>query len=211
MKNLISYELHEVETSKEYMCGPGGTALNGSQTSFLDLCAKNWKCNPETHKFDISNFYGGKKDLTDLRGIEFGVCDGNFFINDNNLNSLKGIALSIQLSLDISNNNLSELDSIPIFLGKDFFCYGNPLLKPEDVFKIEIGNQGKIHSDFGEFDTIIARMIRVPMSKGKSFSEVLLDIWSMLSDQNKKDLYKFLPNEGTGKIIKRSNKFGMNI
>ena len=73
---------------------------------------------------------------TDLSGfpdfIQFGKIDGNFFINGNELVSLKGCPYIIGGSFDCSYNKLTNLEYFPISIEGNLYCYNNRIKFTQD-------------------------------------------------------------------------------
>lgn len=63
----------------------------------------------------------------DYLPVQFGTVTGNFYVNKNNLITLKGSPYVVEGNLDCSENNLVNLDHFPQKLGKSCFCNNNKL------------------------------------------------------------------------------------
>lgn len=68
-----------------------------------------------------------KKKNLDYLPVQFGTVTGSFYINKNNLTTLKGSPYVVEGNLDCSENNLVNLHHFPQKLGKSCFCNNNKL------------------------------------------------------------------------------------
>lgn len=59
--------------------------------------------------------------------VKFNIVEGNFYCNDNELNSLKGAPTQVKGSFDCSRNNLESLEGSPQKIGVSFLCGYNRL------------------------------------------------------------------------------------
>ena len=117
---------------------------------------------------DVYLYY---KRLTKLQ-LKFNKVNGNFYCNNNYLESLKGSPIEINGGFDCSNNeltsfefspkiirgefdcgtnNIKTFEYFPRFVKRYFWCYGNPIYEVwqlfEDTTKIELLNDFDIFRD----------------------------------------------------------------
>ena len=84
--------------------------------------------------------YEEKTDQVYELPIQFGRVSGNFWINHNELRTLKGCPHTVGLSFSCENNELHSLASAPATIGHHFWCEANPLEEIGDI-KTHIGGQ----------------------------------------------------------------------
>jgi hypothetical protein len=145
---------------KEYKLFESSSQLTPDQIKWLDSCASGrWTLNPTTGLVDVVvDFDCDGQNLTDFKGVKFGVIEvgfdcsynnltslegapqhvgGYFFCYNNNLTSLKGAPQDVGGSFECSNNNLTSLEGAPQHVGKRFDCSNNNLTSlegaPQDV------------------------------------------------------------------------------
>ena len=81
--------------------------------------------------------------------INFNVVDGNFWIYQNGLLSLRGSPKKTTGSFSCSQNSLTSFEYAPEYIGKDFFCYRNNFTSL-DFFPKYIGGDLEIDDTFTE-------------------------------------------------------------
>ena len=88
------------------------TELSQEQKGWLDKCTEGeWTLNPQTGLVDVKgNFYCSNEDLTDFKGVRFGVVTGNFSCASNELPSLEGAPREVGGYFDCSSNRLTSLE-----------------------------------------------------------------------------------------------------
>jgi len=117
------------------------TELTPEQTEWLDkFTIGNWTLNPQTGLVDVDgSFYCNSKNLTDFKGVRFGVVTRGFYCYGNKLTSLKGAPQSAGRIFDCSKNELTSLEGAPKKVDGDFYCSENELTSlkgaPQEVGK----------------------------------------------------------------------------
>jgi hypothetical protein len=124
MKHIKNYkELFETQTE-----------LTPEQIEWLDKCTRGkWTLNKKTGLVDVDrDFQCDKQDLTDFKGVRFGVVTGRFDCSHNRLTSLEGAPQEAGKGFDCSRNSLTSLKGAPQKVGGDFFnCACNSLTSLE--------------------------------------------------------------------------------
>lgn len=227
MKNLKTYELFENDIiSKRF---------TNQQLAFINNLATGWTFNEETERIDIHGFSGNSSSeliKDNLNGVKFGVCNGNFSIDSNKLTTLDGCPKTILGFFSCEDNELTSLEGGPDVVHTDLYCEGNNLTSLKG-FPSEIG--GKVYINSKKYIrqnqipireiiesnytfinyiipmTLINRLRTIIKENRIEYSQSILKIWSELSNEEKKILITELPDSELGNVIKKSNKFGMNI
>ena len=103
--------------------------LNTEQIEFLDKFAKGkWTLNEKTGLVDIDgSFVCSCKNLSDFKGVRFGVVGWDFDCCHNNLTSLEGAPQEVGGDFICHNNKLTSLVGAPRKVRKRFYCYRNKL------------------------------------------------------------------------------------
>ena len=101
MKYIREYKVFEASAT---------AALTQEQISWLDKCVKgSWKLNPQTGFVDVyGDFYCGRQDLRDFKGVKFGKVSGDFSCEENELTSLVGAPQTVKGGFNCRNNPVSE-------------------------------------------------------------------------------------------------------
>ena len=100
MKNIKRYkELFESQTE-----------LTPEQMEWLDKFTRGtWTLNPQTGLVDVDGgFYCNSQNLTDFKGVRFGVVAGSFWCYNNKLTSLKDAPQKVGGSFNCFSNPVSE-------------------------------------------------------------------------------------------------------
>ena len=107
--------------------------LNKEQIEFLNKIAKvRWTINEKTGLVDIEgSFNCFCKNLTDFKGVKFGVVTGDFYCHSNSLTSLYGAPQEVGGNFYCLNNSLTSLVGAPQNVGRDFACSNNSLTSLE--------------------------------------------------------------------------------
>jgi hypothetical protein len=81
-----------------------------------------WKINKDTGLVDVvGNFNIGQDTrLKDLRGLRFGLVDGDFIIDNTNIGSLEGSPKRVNGDFDFSISLVGSLEGSPRYIGGDF-------------------------------------------------------------------------------------------
>lgn len=99
----------------------------------------------------IGNVNIANKNLNELP-FQFGIVQGSFYCNNNNLTSLKGCPYEVTGDFNCMGNILHSLKDCPINIHKNFYCAYNPL-KTIKGFKSNLG-KSLFHSCDSEKDCI---------------------------------------------------------
>ena len=115
---------------KHYKVFEASPALTPEQIEWLDGCTTgNWDLNLRTGEVDL--FHGGfdcsEQDLSDFKGVRFGVVEGRFDCSGNLLTSLEGAPRKVGGSFECDNNRLTSLVGAPREIGGTFSCHNNRL------------------------------------------------------------------------------------
>jgi len=87
-----------------------------------------WTFNKKTGLVDIKgNFDFSDKNLTDFKGVKFGVVTGSFFCDNNKLTSLEGAPQEVRGCFFCDYNKLTSLKGSPQKVGMSFSCSNNKL------------------------------------------------------------------------------------
>jgi hypothetical protein len=109
--------------------------LTKEQTEWLDKCTRGkWALNPQTGLVDVGgSFYCNSQNLTDFKGVRFGVVTRYFNCVANKLTSLKDAPQEVGGDFWCSNNELTSLKDAPKKVGGDFWCSNNELTSLKDA------------------------------------------------------------------------------
>jgi len=156
MKNLKTYSMFESVTE-----------LTQEQVEWLDKCTKGtWTLNPQTGLVDVDlDFSCTGQDLTDFKGVKFGVVGGHFSCYRNLLTSLVGAPQSVGGGFRCNNNRLTSLEGAPLKVGWDLSCENNPVSR----------------------DTL--KKIFAKMQKGTSYLAAVESLWSKIPQDDQVLLY----------------------
>ena len=107
--------------------------LNKEQIEFLNKIAKGrWTLNEKTGLVDIEgSFNCCSENLTDFKGVKFGVVTGYFRCSGNSLTSLVGAPQKVGGDFNCHINSLTSLYGAPQEVGGDFYCPNNKLTSLE--------------------------------------------------------------------------------
>jgi len=138
--------------------------LNKEQIEFLDQFTKGrWTLNEETGLVDIEgDFDCCRKNLTDFKGVRFGVVTGDFYCHDNSLTSLEGAPQEVGKYFDCSNNSLTSLVGAPKKVGRSFYCSNNSLTNL-------VGAPKKVRGDFYCHTNKLTSLVGAPQKVGETF------------------------------------------
>jgi hypothetical protein len=128
MKHVHPFKLFEASMA---------SGLTQSQKSWLYKCTRKrlpsgktskWTFDTSTGLVDVAgNFYCSEQNLTDFKGVKFGVIEGDFYCSDNNLTSLEGAPQHVGGEFYCYKNHLTSLEGAPQHVGGRFYCYNNNL------------------------------------------------------------------------------------
>ena len=155
MKNIKRYkELFESQTE-----------LTPEQTEWLDKCTRGkWTLNPQTGLVDVRwDFYCNSQNLTDFKGVRFGVVTGCFNCPGNKLTSLKGAPQEVRGYFNCSYNDLTSLKDAPQKAGESFWCFNNKLTSLEGAPK-------KVGGDFNCGNNELTSLKDAPQEVGDGFN-----------------------------------------
>ena len=68
------------------------------------------------------------ENLTDFKGVRFGVIEGSFYCQNNKLTSLDGAPIKVKGNFNCSDNYLTSLEGGPEKVGRDYDCSKNKLV-----------------------------------------------------------------------------------
>jgi len=109
------------------------TELTPEQIEWLDECTRGkWTLNPQTGLVDVNGgFFCDSQNLTDFKGVRFGVVTRGFDCSGNKLTSLKGAPQEVGENFYCFGNKLTSLKDAPQKVGGSFYCYANKLTSLE--------------------------------------------------------------------------------
>jgi hypothetical protein len=119
---------------KTYKLFESSSQLTQEQIQWIERCASvSWTLNTTTGLVDVAgDFNCHGQNLTDFRGVKFGLVGGVFNCASNNLTSLKGAPQHVEGDFHCSsNNNLTSLKGAPQHVEGDFNCAHNNLTSLE--------------------------------------------------------------------------------
>jgi len=154
MKNLKTY--HQLFES--------AVELTPEQIEWLDECTDGtWTLNPQTGLVDVKrDFYCTGENLTDFKGVRFGVVEGYFYCNSNNLTSLVGAPHEVGRDFNCHSNQLTTLEGAPHEVGGNFDCDNNQLTTLE-------GAPRKVGDIFGCRGNQLTSLVGAPHEVGSDF------------------------------------------
>jgi hypothetical protein len=140
------------------------TELSQEQIKWLDKCtAGKWTLNPQTGLVDVDgDFYCSDQDLTDFKGVRFGVVTDDFNCSNNRLTSLEGAPQKVGRGFYCPNNRLTSLEGAPQIVGGNFDCSVNSLTSLED------GPQ-TVGGFYNCFSNLLTSLEGAPQSVGRRF------------------------------------------
>ena len=141
------------------------TELSQEQKEWLDKCTRGkWTLNPQTGLVDVNgSFYCNNQNLTDFKGVRFGVVTWIFVCSDNELTSLGGAPQEVGVDFNCSYNNLTSLKDAPQEVGRDFHCYANELTSLKDAPQKVVGS-------FWCYNNELTSLEDAPQEVGRDFS-----------------------------------------
>jgi len=123
-----------------------------------------WTFNKKTGLVDIKgNFDFSDKNLTDFKGVKFGVVTGSFFCDNNKLTSLEGAPQEVRGSFFCDYNKLTSLKGAPQEVKGDFYCDYNKLTSLN-------GAPQEVRGSFGCRHNQLTSLKGSPQKVGMSFS-----------------------------------------
>jgi len=139
--------------------------LNKEQIEFLNEYARGtWTFNEKTGLVDIKgDFNCSSKNLTDFKGVKFGVVTVNFTCSINKLTSLVGAPQEVGGYFGCSNNRLTSLEGAPQVVGGSFSCQNNKLTSL-------VGAPQKVGRDFDCSYNRLTSLEGAPQKVGRNFS-----------------------------------------
>jgi len=153
MKNLKTYKMFESVGE-----------LTPEQIEWLDECTDGtWTLNPQTGLVDVKrDFYCTGENLTDFKGVRFGVVEGDFNCHNNQLTTLEGAPHEVGGNFDCDNNQLTTLEGAPRKVGDIFGCRGNQLTSL-------VGAPHEVGSDFYCHNNQLTTLEGAPQRVGRNF------------------------------------------
>ena len=167
---------------------PKGGTLTEEQIKWLNQCTRGtWQLNPQTGLVDVDgSFNCSKQDLSDFKGVRFGVVEEDFRCEKNLLTSLVGAPRKVGGSFECDNNRLTSLEGAPREIGVvgSFYCYNNQLTSlegaPQKVgwcFNCDnnqltslVGAPREVRGDFYCEDNLLTSLVGAPEKVGWCFS-----------------------------------------
>ena len=128
MKHIRPYGIFEASAAAT------PAALTPEQVEWLNECTRStgmgtWKLNHQTGEVDV--FHGGfdcsGQDLSDFKGVRFGVIRGDFWCSYNRLKSLEGAPRDVRGDFWCPHNHLKSLVGSPQNVKSSFYCENNHL------------------------------------------------------------------------------------
>jgi hypothetical protein len=169
---------------------PKGGTLTKEQIEWLNECTEGttWKLNPRTGLVDVEGgFDCSEQDLSDFKGVRFGVVGVDFRCQRNRLTSLEGAPREVEGDFSCSDNRLTSLVGAPQKVGGYFYCYNNLLTSlegaPREVEWLFICDGNPVPER--TLESIFSFM-----QKGASYEEVLRRKWKRYSHKLKSLLYR---------------------
>jgi hypothetical protein len=133
----------------QYLKESEGTLTQEQKDWLVENTKGIWKVNPSTGLVDINGgFACSNLGLSNLKGVRFGIVDGDFdcysnilttlegapqevngsfYCFQNRLTSLVGSPRKVKDNFFCSNNKLTSLEGAPQEVGEDFYCYTNKI------------------------------------------------------------------------------------
>jgi len=138
--------------------------LTKEQTEWLDKCTDGtWTLNPQTGLVDVNGHFNCySQNLTDFKGVRFGVVTRDFICSDNKLTSLEGAPQEVGESFNCSHNELTSLKDAPKKVGESFWCFNNELTSLKDAPK-------KVGGDFWCYHNKLTSLKDAPQEVGWYF------------------------------------------
>jgi len=177
MINLKTYKIFEAETVE--------LTTEQIQWMYASTGRGKWMFNSQTGLIDVDGeFDTANEDLTDFKGLKFGVVTGSFTCGYNSLTSLEGAPQEVGGSFNCSHNSLTSLEGAPQKVGGDFFCLDNKLTSlegaPQEVEgSFNCGNNSltslkgaplNIGNDFNCLDNKLTSLEGAPQEVGGAFA-----------------------------------------
>lgn len=107
--------------------------------------------------------------------VKFGKASGNFWLNVNELTSLKDCPIEVGGDFACNHNQLTSLEYMPKKIGGLLYCYSNPFNLNDKFFQI-LGKIGR--RKLGNIGTLFSELRKlVPIQFGITDQDVLDDIW----------------------------------
>ena len=141
---------------KHYRVFEASPALTPEQIEWLNECRGTWQLNPQTGLVDVDGYFDcSEQDLSDFKGVRFGVVGGSFHCDNNLLTSLEGAPREVGESYHCDNNLLTSLEGAPQKVGGSFWCSNNRLTSLE-------GAPQKVGGDFYCNDNLLTSLEGAP-------------------------------------------------
>ena len=176
--------------------------LNKKQIKFLNRCTDGvwtinkktwinewtqgeWTLNEKTGLVDIEGTFNCcHEELTDFKGVRFGVVKGYFDCSNNKLTSLEGSPQWVGGSFNCNNNSLTSLVGAPQEVRGDFSCSNNKLTSL-------VGSPQEVGDDFYCHDNKLTSLVGAPQEVGGYFyglknpisEETLVMVWETMQEK----------------------------
>ncbi len=184
--------------------------LTPEQVEWLDKCTKGtWQLNPRTGLVDVNgDFDCGGQELSDFKGVRFGVVRGDFVCDNNQLTTLVGAPQKVGGDFSCDKNQLTSLEGAPQKVGGHFYCSYNQLTTlegaPQKVGRHFVCNynqlatlEGAPQKVGGSFycrnntvsEETLESIFRL-MKKGESYLKAVESLWTKISVEDQTLLYR---------------------
>ncbi len=179
MKNLKTY--HQLFESVG--------ELTPEQVKWLNKCTEGtWKINPQTGLVDVNGIFDcSEQDLTDFKGVRFGVVGWRFLCTNNQLTSLEGAPQEVGGWFNCADNQLTSLEGAPQRVGGGFNCADNQLTTLEGAPQ-EVGGLFSCADNPVSKETLGS--IFSLMKKGESYLQAVESLWSDIPLEDRVLLYR---------------------
>jgi hypothetical protein len=163
--------------------------LTPEQVKWLNKCTEGtWKINPQTGLVDVNGIFDcSEQDLTDFKGVRFGVVGWRFLCTNNQLTSLEGAPQEVGGWFNCADNQLTSLEGAPQRVGGGFNCADNQLTTLEGAPQ-EVGGLFSCADNPVSKETLGS--IFSLMKKGESYLQAVESLWSDIPLEDRVLLYR---------------------
>jgi hypothetical protein len=177
---------------KEYKLFESSSQLTPDQIKWLDKCASGrwtlWTLNPTTGLVDVAgNFFCYEQNLTDFKGVKFGVIEGSFNCSNNHLTSLEGAPQHVGGDFDCYNNHLTSLEGAPQDVRGNFYCSNNHLTSLEGAPQHVRGNFDCSNNPLSKL--VLSNIFKL-IKGGMSYQKAVENLWNEIPINDKILLYR---------------------
>ena len=181
MSHILSFALFEARRA--------WGNLTPKQAEWLDRHVDGtWQLNPSTGLVDVDgDFDCEDQDLSDLKGVRFGVVKGDFYCQENHLTSLVGAPREVGSIFSCDDNELTSLEGAPQEVKGYFSCEHNQLTSL-------VGAPREVGGSFNCGDNPVSektlKSIFGLMENGKSYLEAVESLWTEIPIEDQALLYR---------------------